>query len=125
MSEATNRTDELQQTSFLVVLVLVTLLMAVIVYPFAQPLLWAALAAIMFQPLYRYMLRRLRGRRNPAAALSLLTIFVLVIGPAAWIGSLVVEQALVLVDALQKQPPDLAGLFDRVYTSLPRIAREA
>jgi predicted PurR-regulated permease PerM len=125
MTEATTRTDELQQTSFLVLLVIVSLLMAVIVYPFAQPLLWAALAAIMFQPLYRHMLRRLRGRRNPAAALSLLTIFVLVIGPAAWIGSLVVEQALVLVDTLQKQPPDLAALFDSVYTSLPRIAREA
>ncbi|MFO6446453.1 AI-2E family transporter [Erythrobacter sp. NE805] len=125
MTEATTRTDDLQRASFLVILVVVSLLMAVIVYPFAQPLLWAALAAIMFQPLYRWMLRKLRGRRNPAAALSLLVIFLVVIGPAAWIGSLVVEQALVLVDTLQKQPPDLAALFDSVYTSLPRIAREA
>lgn len=125
MTDPASRTDDLQQSSFLVILVVVSLLMAVIVYPFAQPLLWAALAAIMFQPLYRWMLRRLRGRRNPAAALSLLVIFVLVIGPAAWIGSLVVQQALVLVDTIQKQPPDLAALFDQVYTSLPEIAREA
>lgn len=125
MTDPASRTDDLQQSSFLVVLVVVSLLMAVIVYPFAQPLLWAALAAIMFQPLYRWMLRRLRGRRNPAAVLSLLVIFVLVIGPAAWIGSLVVQQALVLVDTIQKQPPDLAALFDQVYTSLPEIAREA
>jgi len=125
MATPPNRTDELQHASFLLVLVVVSLLMAVIVYPFAQPLLWAALAAIMFQPLYRYMLRRMRGRRNAAAGLSLLTIFVVIMLPAAWIGSLVVQQALVLVDALQKQPPDLAMLFDQVYTSLPRIAREA
>ncbi|MFM7378766.1 MAG: AI-2E family transporter, partial [Erythrobacter sp.] len=125
MSHPARRTEDLQQASFLVVLVAVTLLMVVVVYPFAQPLLWAGLAAIMFQPLYRWMLRRLKGRRNPAAGLSLLVIFVLVIGPAAWIGSLVVQQALVLVDTIQKQPPDLAALFDQVYTSLPRIAREA
>lgn len=125
MATPPNRTDELQHASFLLVLVVVSLLMAVIVYPFAQPLLWAALAAIMFQPLYRYMLRRMRGRRNAAAGLSLLAIFVVIMLPAAWIGSLVVQQALVLVDALQKQPPDLAMLFDQVYTSLPKIAREA
>ncbi len=121
----TNKADDLQQASFLLILAVVSLLMAVIIYPFAQPLLWAALAAIMFQPVYRTMLRRVRGRRNAAAGLSLLVIFFVVMVPAAWIGSLVVEQALVLVDTLQKQPPDLAALFDTVYTSLPEIAREA
>jgi predicted PurR-regulated permease PerM len=121
----TTKADDLQQASFLLILVIVSLLMAVIIYPFAQPLLWAALAAIMFQPVYRTMLRRVRGRRNAAAGLSLLVIFFVVMVPAALIGSLVVEQALVLVDTLQKQPPDLAALFDSVYTSLPSIAREA
>lgn len=121
----TTQTDDLHQASFLLILAVVTMLMVVIVYPFAQPLLWAALAAIMFQPLYRTILRRVRGRRNAAAGLSLLVIFFVVMVPAAWIGSLVVEQALVLVDTLQKQPPDLAALFDSVYTSLPGIAREA
>ncbi len=125
MSTPPTRTDELQHASFLIVLVIVSLLMAVIAYPFAQPLLWATLAAIMFQPLYRHMLRLMRGRRNSAAGLSLLAIFLVIMLPAAWIGAMVVEQALVLVETLQKQPPDLAALFDQVYTSLPRIAREA
>lgn len=120
-----HRTEELQQASFLIILVVVSLLMAVIVYPFAQPLLWAALAAIMFQPLYRNVLRRLRGRRNPAAGLSLLIIFILVLVPAAWIATMVVEQAIVLVANLQQQPIDLAALFDSVYTSLPQVARDA
>lgn len=125
MATPPTRTDELQHASFLIVLVIVSLLMAVIAYPFAQPLLWATLAAIMFQPLYRHMLRQVRGRRNTAAGLSLLAIFLVIMLPAAWIGAMVVEQALVLVETLQKQPPDLAALFDQVYTSLPRIAREA
>lgn len=120
-----NRTEDLQQASFLTILVIVSLLMAVIVYPFAQPLLWAALAAIMFQPLYRYVLRRMRGRRNPAAGISLLIIFTLVLVPAGWIATMVIQQAIVLVATLQQQPIDLAALFDVFYTSLPRIAREA
>lgn len=120
-----NRNGDLQQASFLTILVVVSLLMAVIVYPFAQPLLWAALAAIMFQPLYRRVLRRMRGRRNPAAGISLLIIFILVLVPAAWIATMVIEQAIVLVNTLQQQPLDLAALFDRVYTTLPKVAREA
>lgn len=120
-----NRTEALQQASFLTILVIVSLLMAVIVYPFAQPLLWAALAAIMFQPLYRYVLRRMRGRRNPAAGISLLIIFTLVLVPAGWIATMVIQQAIVLVATLQQQPIDLAALFDVFYTSLPKIAREA
>jgi predicted PurR-regulated permease PerM len=125
MAHQPNRTEDLQQASFLTILVMVSLLMAVIVYPFAQPLLWAALAAIMFQPLYRSVLRRLRGRRNPAAGLSLLIIFILVLIPAAWIASMVVEQAIVLVTTLQQQPLDLAALFDTVYAALPGFARDA
>lgn len=120
-----NRTEDLQQASFLTILVVVSLLMAVIVYPFSQPLLWAALAAIMFQPLYRRMLRQMRGKRNPAAGLSLLIIFILVLVPAAWIASMVVEQAIMLINTLQQNPVDVAALFDTVYSSLPRVLREA
>ena len=125
MAHQPHRTEELQQASFLIILAVVTLLMAVIVWPFSQPLLWAALAAIMFQPLYRNILRNLRGRRNPAAGLSLLIIFFVIMVPAAWIGTMVFEQAIVLVSTLQKQPIDLAVVFDTVYDNLPRVARDA
>ncbi len=125
MANQPHRTEDLQQASFLIILAVVSLLMTVIVWPFAQPLLWAALAAIMFQPLYRKVLRRLHGRRNPAAGLSLLIIFILVLVPAGWIASMVIEQAIVLVTALQSQPLDLAALFDAFYTALPKMAREA
>jgi len=125
MNHQPHRTEELQQASFLIILAVVSLLMAVIVLPFAQPLLWAALAAIMFQPLYRNMLRRMRGRRNPAAGVTLLIIFFLVMVPALWIGAMVAQQAIVLVSALQKQPLDLAALFDQVYGALPKFVQEA
>jgi predicted PurR-regulated permease PerM len=125
MTHGPHSTDDLQQGSFLLILAAVSLLMAVIVWPFAQPLLWAALAAIMFQPLYRWCLRKMRGRRNPAAGVSLLVIFFAVMVPALWIGALVVQQAVVLVAEVQRQPIDLAALFDQVYGALPDVLRDA
>lgn len=125
MASQPHRTEDLQQASFLIILAAVSLLMAVIVLPFAQPLLWATLAAIMFQPLYRGVLRHLRGRRNPAAGLSLLIIFVVVLIPAAFITTMVVEQALMLITTLQQQPVDVAAWFDSIYTALPEAARDA
>jgi predicted PurR-regulated permease PerM len=125
MSTQPHRTDELQHASFLLILAVVTLLMAVVMWPFAQPLLWAALAAIMFQPLYRWMLRKMGGRRNAAASASLLVIFFVVLVPALWLATLVVQEALVLVSTLQQQPLDLTTTFDRVYAMLPQMAQEA
>ena len=125
MAHTPHRTDELQHASFLLILAVVSLMMAVIVWPFATALLWAALAAIMFQPLYRWMLRKMRGRRNPAAVASLLVIFFAVLVPGLWLATLVVQEALVLVAALQAQPLDLAATFDNVYGMLPQAAQEA
>ncbi len=68
---------------------------------------------------------RLRGRRNPAAGLTLLIIFFVLMVPAAWIASLVVQEALTLLATLQQQPLDLAVLFDQVYGMLPKVAQEA
>lgn len=125
MNQQPHRTEELQHASFLIILAVVSLLMAVIILPFAQPLLWAGLAAIMFQPLYRNILRRMGGRRNPAAGVSLLVIFFVVMVPALWIAALVAQQAIRLVAALQQQPVDLAALFNSVYSMLPSTAQEA
>jgi predicted PurR-regulated permease PerM len=125
MAHPPHRTDELQQASFLLILAVVSLLMAVIIWPFATALLWAALAAIMFQPLYRWMLRKMRGRRNPAALASLGVIFFAVLVPAAWLSALVFEEALALIATLQEQPIDLAASFDRVYGMLPQALQEA
>jgi predicted PurR-regulated permease PerM len=125
MAQQPHRTDQLQHASFLLILAVVSMMMAVIVWPFATALLWAALAAIMFQPLYRWMLRKMRGRRNPAALSSLGVIFFAVLVPAAWLAALVLQEALTLVSALQANPIDLAATFDQVYAMLPQAAQEA
>ena len=124
MAHQPHRTDELQHASFLLILAVVSLMMAVIVWPYATAMLWAGLAAIMFQPLYRWMLRKMRGRRNPAAIASLLVIFFVVLVPALWLATVVVQQALLLITALQEQPLDLAAAYDNINAMLPKALQD-
>jgi predicted PurR-regulated permease PerM len=125
MVQQPHRTDQLQHASFLLILAVVSLMMVVIVWPFATALLWAALAAIMFQPLYRWMLKKMRGRRNPAAVASLMVIFFAVLVPALWLATLVVQEALALITTIQENPIDLGSSFDNIYSMLPQAAQDA
>jgi predicted PurR-regulated permease PerM len=119
MNQPTRRVGDLQHASFLLILAVVTLMTVVIAWPFFTALLWAALAAVLFQPLFLKMKRLVRGRANLASALSLLVIFFAVLLPALWVGSMVVSDAVQLVAVLQRNPIDLASSFDQIYNALP------
>ena len=119
-----NDTTALEHWSFLLLLAGVSILFIWVAWPFVGPVMWATLAAIMFQPLYRWSLRTVRGRRNLAATLSLLIIFVAVLLPALWIGSLVVNEAIGIVNSLQDNPIDLVGWYDTTYAMLPETFRQ-
>jgi len=120
MSEAEpNETSALEHWSFLLILAVVSILLVWVTWPFVGPLMWATLAAIMFQPLYKWSLRKTRGRRNPAAILSLTVIFVAVLLPALWLGSVAANEAIKLVNAFQAEPIDVRAWVDSVYSMLP------
>ncbi|MEE4153547.1 MAG: AI-2E family transporter [Erythrobacter sp.] len=117
-------TTELKQISFLLLVAAVTFMLVVIVWPFATTMLWSALAAIMFQPLYRWSLVKCRGKRNWAATLALTIILFAVLLPALWIGTLVVAETVEVVNILRQSPLDLAAWTDTVYGWLPPYAQE-
>ena len=50
----------LEGGGYLLFLAIITLGFALIIWPFLLPMLWATLAAIMFQPLYRRILGRMK-----------------------------------------------------------------
>lgn len=125
MVEEPNHTSDLQHVSFLLILAAVSLAFLVIIWPFFTALLWSALAAIMFQPLYKWALRKCRGKRNPAAILSLTIIMFAVLLPALWIGAMVVGQALDLIAVFQNDPIDLGALFRQIYDALPAMIQDA
>ncbi len=113
-------TAQIERGGFAVLIALLTLGLAYIAWPFASPLLWAALAAIMFQPLYQWFLARLGGRTNRAALATLAVITVAVLLPALFIGSLVIEEAAGVVIAFQQGKINVADWFAHVLAALPQ-----
>ena len=113
----------LERGGFLLFLALVSLALVVVVLPFLQPMLWAALAAIMFQPLFRWFLDRRPDSENQAALATLLVIAIAVVLPAFLIGSAVVNEAAGLVVAFQEGRINVADWFDEVLAALPANIR--
>ncbi|MBU2340782.1 MAG: AI-2E family transporter [Alphaproteobacteria bacterium] len=117
--EASSAENRIERGGFLLFLALATLAFLVIVLPFAAPILWAALAAIIFQPLYRRFLDWRPGRENQAAVATLLVITFVVVLPAVLIGSAIVTQAIEVVVAFQEGRIDVAGWFAQIMGALP------
>lgn len=100
-------------------LALITIGLALVVSSFAGALLWAALAALLFQPLYQRLLAIWPGRRNTAAALTIVIITVAVVIPALIVTSLVVEQAAGVYSQIRTGQINFASYFQQVHDALP------
>ena len=105
---------------FLLFLALVTLALLVVVWPFVSPLMWATLAAIMFQPLYQRLLALMPRYPGRAAAATLLVITIAVLIPGFLIGSVVVDQAVEVFFAFRDGKFDVAAWFTIIHDALPR-----
>jgi predicted PurR-regulated permease PerM len=108
-----------ERGGFLLFLALVSLALLAVVLPFLTPMLWAALAAIMFQPLFRWFLVRRPEKETQAAFASLVVILFAVVLPALWIGSAVVEEAAGLYGAFREGNVDVSMYFAQVFGALP------
>jgi predicted PurR-regulated permease PerM len=87
------------RTAFVLLLVAaVTALFLAVAWPFLKPLLLGALLAGLFHPLYRWITRLLGGRQSLGAAVTLLVLLVLGLGPLSVFLGIVVQQALMVSD---------------------------
>ncbi|MEP9401322.1 AI-2E family transporter [Sphingomonas sp. VNH70] len=111
--------QRIERGGFLLFLALMTVALVAVVSGFLGALLWAGLAALLFQSLFQWMLRRHPGRRNLAAALTLLVITVAVVIPALVIASMVVEQSAGVYTQLRSGQINFATYFEQVHAALP------
>lgn len=118
-----SQVQTLEKGGFLLFLGIVTLALLAIVWPFAAPLLWATLAAIMFQPLYQRILGWIGGRESRAAGLTLLVITIAVIIPAFILGSMVVDEAIGVLNAFREGEYDITQWPAQVINALPESLR--
>ena len=87
------------RTAFVLLLVVaVSVLFLAVAWPFFKPLLLGALLAGLFHPLYRWITRLLGGRPSLGAAVTLLVLLVLGLGPFSAFLGIVLQQALTMSD---------------------------
>jgi predicted PurR-regulated permease PerM len=114
--------DSFDRNAFLVLLVLLTVAFAWVLWPFYGAVFWGAVLALLFEPLYRKLLARVRGRRNLAALATLAVILVIVILPLALVTVSLVQEATGLVHRVRTGQIDFGSYFARFVAALPSWA---
>lgn len=117
--QSTDDTQRMERGGFLIFLGIITAALLIVVLPFASPILWAVLAAIMFQPLYHRILGWIPNHPGRATALTMIVITVAVLIPGFLIGSIVVEQAIEVFLAFREGRIDVAAWFMQIHDALP------
>jgi len=98
MEHAGIRGKKFRAAFVLILVVAVSALFLAVTWPFLKPLLLGALLAGLFRPLYQWVTRRLGDRRSLGAVVTLLILFILVVGPISVFLGVVVQQALNISD---------------------------
>ncbi len=109
----------LEDKTFALLLVLVTLAFGWVLLPFYGAVFWAAVLAIVFAPLHTQLLRTLPGRRNLAALIGLLLILLLVLLPLALIAAMLVQEASLVYAHIQSGEISFSRYLQRIYEALP------
>jgi predicted PurR-regulated permease PerM len=97
----------------------VTLGLAWILQPFYGTILWAAIIALLFEPVHAALLRRLGGRRTLAAAFSLLLVLLVVVLPLGLVAASLAREATQLFDQLQSGELNPARYFRGLFNAMP------
>jgi predicted PurR-regulated permease PerM len=110
---------DLQQKTFLILLILVSIAFGWILLPFYGSVFWAAVLALLFAPFYRWLLARTHQGRNKAALLTLLVAVVLVIVPLTFIGMSLVQDGLLVYAKIRSGQINFATYFQQIVDVLP------
>ena len=112
----------LEDTTLLLLVVLVSLAFALILWPFFGAVLWAAVLAIVFAPLHVRLLRFMPKRQNLPALATVLIILALVIVPLTLTAASLVQEAANFHESMQAGTWNLGDFFKQFLAVLPSWA---
>lgn len=115
----------IEMLSFVAVVVLVTLAFIWVVLPFYGAVLWAVILAILFNPLQQRLVRRLGGRRNLAAAASLLACICIVVLPGSLLLAAIAQETTGLYNRISGREVDPAAMLGQIRAALPSFLTDA
>ncbi len=115
--------QKLAQSSFLIFLIIVTLLFGWIVQPFYGAIMWAAVIAIVFHPLQKRLEPRFRGRNNLLALTVLLLSTLMVILPLLFLTFSLVQEGRDLYERFHNGEINPNEYIDKAKGSIPALHR--
>jgi predicted PurR-regulated permease PerM len=104
----------LEDKTFLLLTVAISLAFGWILWPFYGAVLWATILAIVFVPLYRRLSRSMRQRRNLAALVTVTIVVAIVILPSALIAASLIQEASGLYEKFHSG--ELIVIFSQSWT---------
>lgn len=115
--------QRLAQSSFLIFLVVVTLLFGWIIQPFYGAILWAAVIAIVFHPMQTRLAPRFGERKNLLALTILLISTLMVILPLLFLTFSLVQEGRGLYERMHNGQIDPNTYIDKAKGSIPVLQR--
>lgn len=115
--------QRLAQPSFLILLVVVTLLFGWILQPFFSAIMWAAVITIVFHPLQQRLAPRFGARKNLLALTILLLSTLMVILPLLFLTFSLVQEGRGLYDRVHSGEIDPNAYIDKAKSSIPALQR--
>lgn len=111
----------IEQSAFLILLALVTIVFLVLLWPFFAPLLWACIIAVLFHPVQAWLTRRWGRRPNLTALVTLLACMVLVVIPVLFLLGSFLQQGLSLYQQIEAGEIQPAQYVDRIRDAFPAL----
>jgi predicted PurR-regulated permease PerM len=112
----------LEDRGSLLLITAISLAFAWILWPLSGAVLWGTVIAILFAPLYRRLSRAMGQRRNLAALTTLTIIVVMVILPLTLVTVSLVREAAGVYARIQSGELNIVRYFQQVYDALPAWA---
>ena len=117
------RLRNLESRVFVALVLVTTALFLWMVRGFLLPVFWAAVFAMLFQPLFLRLVALLRGRRSVAAAASTLVVVVVVLVPSGLLVGALAQQGLSLYQRIASGEINADALVRFVERSVPALTR--
>lgn len=120
----TRQRDEqakLEQRSFLLALVLVSVLFLFLLKPFFGAIFWACIIGLIFSPLYNRLLVLWGPRPNLAALATLMICLVIGIVPSLFVVGSFFQEGASLYQRLQSGDLDLGNRIERIRQAFPAV----
>jgi predicted PurR-regulated permease PerM len=115
------RIPNLESRVFLALVLLTTVLFLWMIWTFMMTVFWAAIFAVLFQPIFRWLTARFRGNRTLAAVVATLAVVFAALIPSALLLAAVAQQALWLYGQIASGEINLQAPVDFVERHLPTL----